>query len=58
MTHAGQVVLVNSDDPDDYCTIDALLATPVSQVQSNQQIPRFMQIIIERYPLLGQILGL
>ena len=54
----GEVVLVNSEDPDDTCIIDVSLATPVSQFQSNQQIPRFMQIIIERYPILRQVLGL
>jgi len=27
----GEIVLVNSEDPDDTCTIDVSLATPVSQ---------------------------
>ena len=57
-TFTGEVVLVNSDDPDDTCIIDVSLATPVNQFQSNQQIPRFMQSIIERYPILRQVLGL
>ena len=54
----GEVVIVNCNDPSDTCTISVSLATPVSQFQSNQQIPRFMQSIIERYPILRQVLGL
>ena len=57
-TFTGEVVLVNSEDPDDTCTIDVSLATPVSQFQSTQQIPSFLQSIIERYPILRQVLGL
>ncbi len=58
-TFTGEVVIVNSNDPSDTCTIDVSLATPVSQEQGNQQIiSRFLQIIIERYPLLRQLLGL
>jgi len=55
----GHITIINSEDPGDYCIVDVSLSTPVGQVQGNQQIvSRFLQIIIERYPLLGQILGL
>jgi len=55
---SGEVVLVNSEDPDDTCIIDVSLATPVNQFQSSQQIPRFLQSIIERYPILRHLIGL
>ena len=54
----GEIKLVNVMDSSDSCTIDVSLATPVSQFQSTQQIPSFMQSIIERYPVLRQLLGL
>ena len=54
----GHITIINSEDPGDYCIVDVSLSTPVSQVQGNQQIPRFMQSIIERYPLMRQVLGL
>jgi len=54
----GEVKIVNSEDPSDYCIIAVSLVTPVNQFQSNQQIPRFMQIIIEHYPVMRQVLGL
>ena len=57
-TFTGEVVLVNSGNASDNCTIDVSLATPVSQYQSTQQIPRFLQSIIELYPILRQVLGL
>jgi len=57
-TFTGEVILVNSEDPTDICTIDVSLATPVNQFQSNQQIPSFLQSIIERYLILQQVLGL
>ena len=57
-TFTGEVVLVNSENPDDICTIDVSLATPVSQFQSNQQILRFMQGLLERFPILRHLMGL
>jgi len=54
----GEIILVNSENTDDTCSIDVSLATPVNQFQSNQQIPSFLQIIIERYPILRQVFGL
>jgi len=52
------VKIVNSEHPNDFCIIDVSLATPVNQFQSNQQIPRFLQSIIERYPVMRQVIGL
>ena len=57
-TFTGEVVLVNSENPDDICTIDVSLATPVSQFQSNQQILRFMQSLLECFPILRHLMGL
>jgi len=57
-TFTGYVKVINKNNASDFCIIDVSLATPVSQFQSNQQIPRFMQSIIERYPVMRQVLGL
>jgi len=57
-TFTGEVKIINSENSSNFCIIDVSLATPVSQFQSTQQIPSFLQIIIERYPILRQLLGL
>ena len=57
-TFSGEIKIINSENSSDFCIIDVSLATPVSQFQSNQQIPSFLQSIIERYPILRQVLGL
>ena len=57
-TFTGEIKIVNCENSSDFCIIDVSLATPVSQFQSNQQIPRFLQSIIERYPIMRQVLGL
>ena len=49
----GEIVLVNSDDPTDTCTIDVALATPVSQ----SLIHQFLDIVAQRFPILGMILA-
>ena len=55
----GEVVLVNSDDPDDTCIIDVSLATPVSQ---QSLILQFLERLAERFPnsfpILRHLLGL
>jgi len=57
-TFTGEVVLVNSDDPDDTCIIDVSLATPVNQ----QVINPLLQMILERFPnaflILRHLMGL
>jgi len=42
----GEIKIVNSEDPDDTCTIDVSLATPVNQ----QVINPLFKIILERFP--------
>ena len=55
----GDVILVNSEDPTDTCTIEASLATPQNQMQSNQQILiRFLQNHPNMFLLLQRLLGL
>ncbi len=54
----GEIKIVNSEDPDDYCIIDVSLATPVNQ----QVINPLLQMILERFPnafpILRYLLGL
>jgi len=50
----GEIVLVNSDDPDDTCIIDVSLATPVSQ---QSLIFQFFEMLAQRFPILGRILA-
>ena len=52
---AGQIVLVNMDDPADTCTIDVSLVTPMSQ---SSLIIQFLEILAERYPVISLILEL
>lgn len=49
----GEIVLVNSDDPADTCTIDVTLATPVSQLL----ILQFLELFTQRFPIIAQILA-
>jgi hypothetical protein len=49
----GEITIVNLEDPDDTCTIPVSLKTPV--VSPFVQI---LRIIIQRFPILGQILYL
>ena len=49
----GEVKLVNSEDPDDFCIIDAALATPVSQ---QSLISLFFEKLAERFPFLASVL--
>jgi hypothetical protein len=50
----GEIVLVNSEDPDDTCIIDVALATPVSQ---QSLIFQFFEMLAQRFPILGMILA-
>ncbi len=55
----GEIVLVNSEDSEDTCTIDVALTTPVSQ---ESPIFQFLERIFERFPnafpILRHLLGL
>lgn len=52
MTFTGEIVLVNSENSEDTCTIDVSLVTPVSKVPNNQNIPSTIQGI---YSLFNKI---
>ena len=57
-TFTGDVVILNSENASDTCTIDVSLATPVSQEQGYQQILRFLQNHPNLFSVIRQILGL
>ena len=48
----GEVVLVNSGDDTDTCTIQVSLVTPVSQSYP------FLELLAQRFPILAKILAL
>jgi len=52
----GEVKIVNSEDPNDYCIILVSLITPVSQHSINSQLLQFLQNLMQRFPMLEQIL--
>jgi len=51
----GEVKIVNSEDPDDFCIIDATMTDPVSQ---QSLILQFLERLADRFPRLGNLLGL
>jgi len=58
-TFTGEVVLVNSEDPDDTCIIDVSLATPVNQqVVTNPLLQMILKRFPNAFPILRQLLGL
>ena len=52
----GEVKIVNSDDPSDFCIIDASLVTPVSQQQS--LFMRLLERFPNAFPILRQLLDI
>ena len=54
----GEVKIVNTDDPDDYCIIGVSLATPVNQHSILSRIIQFLENLIHHFPLLERILEL
>jgi len=52
-TFTGDIVIINSNDPSDTCTIPVSLTTPVTQPV---QYP-LLELFRERFPLLNQILN-
>ena len=54
----GEVKVVNSDDPDDFCIIDVSLATPVNQQSINSLFLRFLEQHPNLFPILRHLLGL
>lgn len=51
-TFSGEVVLVNSEDPDDICVIQVELITPLSHSVS------VLELLAQRFPILARILEL
>jgi hypothetical protein len=48
----GEIVIVNSNNPDDTCTIEVRLVTPC-----NSAFMQFLQNLAERFPILNLIFG-
>jgi len=48
----GEIVLVNTEDNADICTVLVTLVTPVSQSVS------FLELLAQRFPILAKILEL
>ena len=48
--YTGEIVFVNSEDPDDTCIIEVTLKTPVSQSLT------FLELLAQRFPILAKIL--
>ena len=53
---SGQVTIVNKEDSTDNCTISVSLATPSNQPSNNHLLLQFIQKLIQRFPILEQIL--
>jgi hypothetical protein len=47
----GEIKACNSEDPDDSCTVSVTLVTPCD-------MPLFLELLMQRFPILGQILDL
>ena len=55
----GEVKIVNSNDPSDFCIIDVSLATPVNQeVDMHPLFYRILEWVPNAFPVLRYILGL
>ena len=48
--YTGEVVFVNSEDPDDTCVVEVTLKTPVSQSLT------FLELLAQRFPIVAKIL--
>ena len=55
----GEIVLVNSNNPDDTCTISVSLATPVNQqIDMHPLFQRILERFPNAFPILRHMLGL
>lgn len=52
----GEILIINSDDPSNNCTITVKLITPVSQPTVYTVFLQILQKLIERFPLLEKLL--
>jgi len=48
----GEIKIINSEDSDDFCTIDVSLATPISQQNSHPLFQRFLDRFPNAFPFL------
>jgi uncharacterized repeat protein (TIGR01451 family) len=53
--YAGQIKICNDENASDFCFIDVSLATPKSKQSSNLFFLRFLERLIERFPLLEHV---
>ena len=51
----GEIKVVNSEDPDDFCIIQASLVTPVNHHSIFSRIVQLLEKFIDRFPLLERI---
>lgn len=51
----GEVKIVNNDNPDDYCTIDAVLTTSKSKILTTSFFLRLLWAFREQFPILANI---
>jgi len=54
----GEVKIVNSDDPNDFCTISVYLKTPRNKLLPNTLFLRLLERFPNAFPILRQLLGL
>ena len=48
----GEVKIVNSENPDDFCIIEVTLITPINQLSSNSIILRFLERFPDAFPTI------
>lgn len=54
---SGTIKIENKENPDDVCTIDVSMTTPMNQNSITLPILQFIQKIIQQFPLLEHILS-
>jgi hypothetical protein len=54
----GEIKVINSDDPSEYCEIDVILITPKSKNSHTTFFPRLFERFPNVFPLLRQLLGI
>jgi len=55
-TFTGEIKIINSDNPSDYCYIDVFLATPVNQPMQQSLLQRFLDRFPNMFPILRNLL--
>ncbi|UCF11702.1 MAG: hypothetical protein JSW06_06535 [Thermoplasmatales archaeon] len=54
---SGTIKIENKENPDDTCTIDVSMTTPLSRFSITSPFLQFLRKIIQQFPLLEQILS-